>query len=162
MARYDTEVLLKTALSTVQSLMNSEITALNTEKADFEVASVNASAYYFGSLPKVWNHNPMIVYGIDSQPTLEAVQDDNAVKPVILYFEVVLVDGGSKEDENIIYKLLRYSRVLEDIFQKNSGKIMQGYGTLKVTGLAPTSLFSADGKLVRSAGVTVTARITAR
>jgi hypothetical protein len=161
-ALFDTERVLKNAVEIVKAKLGAEITAVDTEKNDFKLAPIDAKAFYFGQLPKAFNYNPMLVYGFENNPTLESAQLDNHIKVISLYFEVVIVDGGSKDDENIIYKLLRYSRALENVFIKNYPKIMEGYGNIQVTSLVPTTLFSLDGKMVRSAGVSVTARITAR
>jgi len=163
MALFDTEQVLKNSIAVVKLVLNTDITTINNEKADFTIPSINAAAYYFGQIPKgAFNYNPFVVYGFLDNPSLEATQTDNHIKVIQMYFEVVLVDGGNKDDENIIYRLLRYARALENVFNKNHFKIMEGYGNIQVTNLAPTTLFSLDGKVVRSAGVSVTARITSR
>lgn len=163
MARFDTEQVLKAALSVVKLKLNPEITLINAEKGDFTLDPVNDKAYYFASMPKgAFNYNPFVVYGFLANPTTESAQPDNSIKSIELYFEIVLVDSGAKDEENIIYKLLRYSRSLEEIFNKNHDKIMQGFGNIQVTSLSPTTIFNLDGKIVRSAGVSVTAKITAR
>lgn len=163
MALFDTETVLKNAIAMVKLKLNDELAVINTEKGDWDIANLNAAAYYFGQIPKgAFNYNPFAVYGFLGDPTFDASQPDNHIKVIPLFFEVVLVDGGNKDDENIIYKLLRYSRALENVFNKNHSKIMEGYGNIQVTSLAPTTLFNLDGKIVRSAGVSVTARITAR
>lgn len=159
---FDTEQVLKNCFLKVKEKLNAEIAAINTEKGDFEIAPINDAAYYFAQIPKAFNYNPFVVYGFDNPPAIDAAQADNHIKPITMYFEIVLVDGGSKEDQNIIYKLLRYSRALENVFNKNHSKIMEGFGNIQITGLVPTTLFSMEGKTVRSAGVSVTARITSR
>lgn len=162
MALFDTERVLKNAFEVMKARINEEITLINVEKNDFAILPINEKGMYFGQLPKAFNYNPMLVYGFEGNPQLEAAQANNHIKSINLYFEVVLVDGGAKEDENIIYKLLRYSRALENVFAIYHSKIMEGYGSIQVNTLVPTTLFTVDGKTVRSAGVSVTAKITAR
>lgn len=161
MSRFDTETLIKKCLTLVQAELNTKIQEINTEKGDFEIDTIEPGAYYFAQLPaEVYNYSAFVVYGFMNNPTLESSNEFNQIKSLEIFFEVVSVDAGENEGQNVIYKLLRYSRALEDIFNKNFSKIMEGYGKIQVSNLTPTTLFSMEGKTVRSAGVSVTARIT--
>ena len=157
----DLEVILKNALSVMQEKLPAEITAVNTRKGDSLLTSIPNDAYFFGQMPKVFNYSTFMVYGFaDSE--IAAFQQDNNLKVIRLYFEAVTVDNGDSFDNNIFYKLLRYSSAIESVFLKNSEKIMQGYGKLEVTALTPTTLFGQGNKVVRSSGAQIVARITAR
>lgn len=162
--KIDTEYIFKRALERVQAELNSEILAVNTNKGDTLVLpDIAADAYFFASIPNAaFNYANFVVYGFLANPQVEAAQEDNNLKELNLYFEVVSVDAGENPAQNVIYKLMRYATALENLFLKSSDKIMQGYGKIQVTTLVPSGLFSLNGKMVRSAGVSVTARITAR
>ncbi len=162
--KFDIESVLKNAVTLVSAQMNTEIGLINTAKGDsLSVPNIPADAYFFASIPKAaFNYKDFVVYGFLANPTIIGAQEDNNIKTIQLFFEVVSVDAGENFDQNVIYKLLRYSAALESIFLKNSSKLMEGCGKVSVETLVPSSLFSVDGKMIRSAGVSVTARITAR
>lgn len=157
----DTETILKNAVDLVQTKLGAEITAVNTAKGDSLLTAIPNDAYFFAQVPKVFNYPTFMVYGF-ADTEISAAQADNNLRVIRIYFEVVSVDSGDVFDKNIIYKLLRYSQALERVFLKNPDKVTQGYGKLEVSQLVPATLFGQGNKTVRSSGVQVVARITAR
>jgi hypothetical protein len=162
--KIDAEDILKKALEVVKAKLPEEIAKLNTRKGDALVLTdLDATAFYFAAMPDAaFNFQEFCVYGFNTNPALEGIQKDNNIKPLNLYFEIVCQDAGDSADLSYIFKLMRYSSALEQVFLNNSEKIMQGYGNLQVVQLEPSGLFSLDGKTIRSAGVGISARITAR
>lgn len=161
--KFEIEDVLRNCLLKVQEKLADQIAIVNGQRVDFAILDIPTDAYFFASMPKAaFNYRQFVVYGFLNDPQVESGQADNNIKVINLYFEVVSVDAGENPAENVVYQLMRYSTALEEVFLKNSAKIMQGYGNLQVSTLSPSSLFNVDGKMIRSAGVSVTARITAR
>jgi len=160
----DTEWVLKQIVDMVLANLPGEIDLMNSTRTDFQLPQIPAEAFFFSALHRAaFNYEQFVVFGFSNAPTYASAQEDNAVKQIELFFEVVASDAGESFESNVVYKLLRYSKVLENVFLKNSDKAMQGYGRIQVSTLVPSTLYSgADGKPIRSAGVSVVAHITAR
>ena len=156
---FDTECLLKKTSELMKSRLNAEIVLINTEKADYELDAVNDDAWYFQNLDdEVWSYSNFIVWGIYDNPNQTDSQNNNAMKQTQMFFEVCIPDDGGPINQNVFYKLLRYTRALEAVIDKNYDKVRSGL-KLQVSSLSPTS-FDLGGKTFRSAGVLVTANIS--
>jgi len=158
MAIYDVEQFLKEAGVLFKAQLNTEINAINIEKGDFNINTINANAWYLNYIPGVFSYPEFIVWGLDSVSPTES-QNDNFIKTPKIAFEVILIDKGEKTTEQMIYKHLRYMRALESVANKNYDKF-HGIAKLQVQDLLPTS-FVWSGKILRSAGISITASFTA-
>jgi len=156
---FDTECLLKSILDTVKTNLNSEILLIDTEKADYVLDPISDEAWYFQQLgEEVFSYQNFVVWGTYGNPDNFDTVHGNAIKQIEIFFEVVLADDGSAENENIHYKMLRYTRALESAVNKNFMKIWSGL-KVKVTNLTPT-IFDISNRQYRSAGIKVVAAIS--
>lgn len=161
MARYDTEAFLKQLENVYQTNLNNEITLIDTEKSDFVLDKIDANAWYFQNLNnEVFSYDRFIVWGLENSPEVTSQQSDNFIKNIKVFIELAMQDGGEVADENIVWQLLRYTRALESVAFKNFDKFQSRGAKIQVESLVPTS-FSLDGKLFRSAGVNISASLTA-
>ena len=164
-SKYDVELLLSDVSAMFIAKLNTKITAVNLEKQNdtpemgdnFDIDLINANAWYLNHIPSIWSYPVFVVYGLAA---IEANENQNDVfgKKVDLFFEVVIPDAGEKKNESQIYKLLRYSRCLEEVVMENYDTI-RGYGKLTVASLVPTAI-EVNGKILKASGVTVSASIT--
>jgi len=160
MAKYDTESFLKQLITLLKANLNTQISAINTEKADFSIDTIDDDAWYFQNLnDNVFNNTVFVAYGIEANAKVSEPQQDNYVKEISVFIEVSMSDDGDTTNENVMWRLLRYTRALEEVVFKNYQKI-DSRAKLRVKNLEPTS-FSLEGRLFRSAGINVTAALTA-
>ena len=158
-AQYDTEQFVKDVITVFKANLNTEITALNTEKADFDIEQINADAWFFETFGQdALSYNQCVVYGFDDVPEVDEPQEDVFNREVALFIEVVMPDSGELTAENFVYQLLRYARALETVARKNFDAY-QGRTRTKVTALQPLT-FQRGGKTVRAAGIRLTASMT--
>lgn len=156
---FDTEELLKKTSEVIKSKLNIELSLIDSEKSDYTLDPVNDEAWYFQNLDdQVWSYSTFVVWGMYDNPTQTDSADNNAIKSVQMFFEVCIPDDCGPINENVFYKLLRYTRALEAVVDKNYDKIRSGI-KVKVSSLSPTS-FDLGGKTFRSAGILVTANIS--
>lgn len=135
MAKHDIEEVLGDIETFLKANLNTEITNLNTEKADsITLATVSSSAYFMQSLNnEIVNHNPFIFYGI-SQVQSRSIGSATA-KTYNIQVVLVIIDG---QQVDIGKRLLRYSRVLSDLFERSWDRITKiGIGKFQVTSLEP-------------------------
>lgn len=119
MKRYDTESFLIDVESTMKNNLNNLITALNTEKGDFNLDLVDDKAYIFQTLnDEVVNFNPAVFYYIDD---IRSEGIDSATSEEIVV-EVTIIMSDT-QDGNMQYKLLRYLRVLKELFNTHFNKV---------------------------------------
>lgn len=158
MARYDTESMMRDLIAKFQANLNTEIGLINTEKADFTIPTINADAWYLNQLPRTFSYKQFVVWGIEEQPVTDT-QPGNRISNFKFFFEVVLTDDGAKESEALVWKLLRYTRALEEVARKNFD-MFQGRAKAKTQALSPTT-FAINGKLYRAAGIRIEASLNA-
>jgi len=157
---YDTETFLRDLETVYKANLNTRIAAINAEKADFNINNINANAWYFQNMNSdIFSYDEFIVWGLSKPPDVEVFQNDNYLKIVKVFIEVVIPDAGETSTENIIWKLLRYTRALEEVAFKNFDKF-QGVAKTSVESLLPTS-FELDGKMFRSSGISISAAMSA-
>lgn len=143
----------------MKSKLNAEITAIDVEKADYELPKIADGAWYFQNLDdEAFSYPIFVVWGMYDNPEQTDSQENNAMKAVQMFFEVCVPDDGGALNQNVFYKLLRYTRALESVIDKNYDKVRSGL-KVKVSSLSPTS-FDLGGKTFRSAGVLITANMS--
>jgi len=160
--KYDVELFLTDIEKIFKANLNNCIDAINLEKQtitpeandNFNIAHINDKAWYFEHIPSVWSYPQFIVWGIDDIQVLNA-QPDGASQKVTVFIEVGIPDDGSIINQSFIYKLLRYSRALQDIALKNFDGV-RGYGTIQVETLSP-ALVSISDKKLRISGINISA-----
>jgi hypothetical protein len=158
MPRFDTEELLKASAAKMKEKLNDEIACIATEK-NVTIPAVNDGAWYFQNLSdEAFSYPTFVVWGMYDNPVQTDTQENNAIKQVKIFFEVCLPDEGGPISQNVFYKLLRYTRALEQVVDKNFDKIRSGT-KVKVDSLSPTS-FDLGGKVFRSAGILISAHIS--
>lgn len=154
MAKYDIELFLSDLETMMKSKLNDKIDAINTEKGDTLINNINDNAWYFSQLPTNWSYKQFIIWGLQNIE-LNAQQNDAHIQTVSVFFEVAIPDGNENKTEAQIYKLLRYTRCLQEIVTENFDSIRH-YGKLQVQSLPPT-LISVGDKSLKSSGVNITA-----
>lgn len=165
--KYDAELFLEDIEKVFKSKLNNQIALINDEKQNrspglngkFDISPINDDAWYFNHIPNVWSYPQFIVWGLQDV-SFQRPQSDASIEKFIAFIEVAITDDGSVPNEQFIYKLLRYSRALQDVANKNFDSI-RGYGKLQVEGLSP-ALVSISDKTLRISGITITASIGTR
>lgn len=156
---FDTEEFIKRVESVFKSKLNDAITCINTAKNDWELDPIQDDAWFLQNLSdETFNYDPFVVYGLYDNPKMTDTIRGNGMKDVEIFVEVVVADSGVELRENVFYKLLRYSRALEIVANKNYDKIRSGVN-IQVSALSPVG-FELDGKRYRSAGIKLKAAIS--
>lgn len=165
--KYDVELLLTDVKNIFQSKLNDKIDCINLEKQtitpetndDFAINKINDKAWFFNHIPLVWNYPQFVLWGIESIDIVQS-QPDGARQKITIFIEVGIPDDGRPINESTIYKLLRYSRALQDVSMENFDKI-RSYGSLQVESLSPALVNIGDKKL-RISGINISATIGLR
>jgi len=161
--KYDTELFLTDIKSIFQDNLNNKIDEINLEKQNdtvetndnFDIPNIQAKAWYLSHVPQVWSQASFIVWGI-SDVSLSEQQSGAFVKTIKVFVEVALPDKGDKINEASIYKLLRYTRSLEEVANENFDKIRR-YGQIKIDSSSPVAIAATDTQILSTAGITITA-----
>lgn len=160
MAFVDLELVLKKTSDLMKAKLNDSIDCINTAKGDYEIDNINDDAWYFENLgDEVFSYANFIVWGLYNQPEITDNNFNNSMRTIKMFFEVCLPDDGSPIAENVVYKLLRYTRALERVIHQNYDKILSGV-KFKVNVLSPTS-FKLDNLTYRAAGISIETAISA-
>lgn len=162
--KYDIELLLSDLEALFKSKLNDKITAVNLEKNtltdetndNFNISSINNNAWYFHQLPSTWSYEEFVVFGLQDI-SIEDGMPLGQIQKVSIFFEVAIVDAGENENESQIFKLLRYTRCLQEVATENFDKL-RGYSNLTVDSLPPT-LIEFSGKKLKTAGIIISASI---
>lgn len=165
--KYDAELFLEDIGNIFKTNLNDQIDLINDEKNNrspglndkFDIDKVSDKAWYLNHIPNVWSYSPFIVWGLAST-SYDSVQEDGALQELTAFIEIALQDTGDKPTQEFIFRLLRYSRALQDVAMKNFDKI-RSYGKIRVEGLSPTLVDISDKRL-RISGITITASIGLR
>lgn len=133
----DIESILSDIETHLKANLNTRIAALNTEKNDSIVLkTVSDNAYFFQTLnDSLANYNPFLFYGL-ANVAGEGI-GPGVVKTLTIQVIICIEDRG--EDLFIGKRMLRYSRVLEDLFNSGWAKI-KPYSTFKINSLVPVAL----------------------
>jgi hypothetical protein len=160
--KYDVELFITDIEKVFKDNLNTCIDAINLEKQtltpetndNFNIARISDDAWYFNHIPTIWSYPQMIIWGIEDITILNK-QADGASQKVTAFFEVGIPDKGDVINQSYIYKLLRYSRALQDIALKNFDGI-RSYGHVQVESLSP-ALVSISDKKLRISGINISA-----
>lgn len=152
MALYDTEQLIRDFETVLKNYLNTEITAINTEKGDFAIDTINSNAWYMNQIPHVWSYKQFIIWGLSGVETTDETVAGN-IEKIEIAVEVCFPDRGDKLSEAAIYKLLRYQRALKTVVNKYHDSF-QGVTKAIVSSLTPT-ITDIGGKKLVSAGIIV-------
>lgn len=137
--------------------LNTYITALNSEKNDTVVlATLDSAAYFLQTFNgTIANYNPHMFIGVSD------IQSQGIGPGTLkqLTFDVILIFEDRVQDIDVGIRLLRYGRILEEIFNRGFQKIMPG-ATFKVNSLVPISIVSVNtNDPYRAVGVQVVAAL---
>ena len=115
MAKFDIEMLLTTVQAFLGQKLNSQISALNTEKNDaITLKQVNSASYHLQyPTDRTEMGDPFVIYDEAAEPVIDAVGPMAATIHQV-GVTIVLADNGM--DPNMVTRLFRYRRVLEDLF----------------------------------------------
>lgn len=157
MAKYDVENFVQDVRTLYLAELNNEINAINTEKGDSLLNTIETEAWYFMNVPTYKNNKEFIVWGIQDINTSE-VSEINFVKNITIGIEAVIPETEEKDYTNLINKLLRYGRALEQV-TTNNFDYYQSFCRPKVNSLQPTTFFY-DRRKFLSVGITLEAALT--
>ena len=147
----DVEQLITDVQTYLTTNLNTSIGALNTEKSDsITLATVDSSAYFFQTLnDSIANYNPFVFVSLDDMQSVS--EGGFTLKTLTMSVVIVVSDRG--QDLQIGFRMLRYSRVLEELFGRGWAKIRQD-ARFKVTSLVPVSFkFINSADPYRAVGV---------
>lgn len=154
----DVEQILRDIGSFLVSNLNNQIAVLNAKKSAEGVAepvlnTVSNDAFFFQSLnEKVANYDPFIFYDVDL-PNTTPITGATGTRAEV---DVLAVVSDHGNDDDIGYRMLRYHRVLKDLFEKNATKVNNRI-KLEVGDLSPVSLrIQNSSENYRAVGVTLT------
>ena len=157
MAKFDIETYLLAIETYMKANLNTYIGNLNTEKNDsITLSTVSNDAYFLQTLnDRVANFDPYILLAIDD------IQGQGIGPGVVktLVFTAVIVVADQSMDLLIGRRMLRYGRVLEDLFNDGFGKIIQG-ATFKINSLVPIAITSVNSNdPFRAIGVEIVSQL---
>lgn len=147
-ARYDVEELLRDLADVCKAKLNTRLAAITAEKvaqnpsdALTTLAQVPDGAYFFQSLDKsrAAAHPVFMFWGLED-PVADGA-GPYTIERLSIFFIVVVKDTA--EQENYMWRLMRYSRALKEIFEENFSKNRGGV-KLSVSSLSPVG-FDALG-----------------
>ncbi len=153
MGRYDIEQVLGDVKSFLVANLNTQISAINTEKNDSaSLKTIDSTAYHLQSLEdRVELSDPMVIYGEFDEPRIDGIGPQSAITYRI-GVHLIIEDLGL--DPNIILKLFRYRRALIDVFQANWATFAREH-KCKISASSPTPPFKDQetGYMGRAVGV---------
>lgn len=135
--------------------LNTAIGDLNTAKNDSVVLqTVSNNAYFLQTLNQaIANYNPYVLLGVTD------IQGDRSTYSgtvKLLFFQVVIVVADTDDlDLQIGIRMLRYLRILEELFNKGFNKVMPS-AKFTVNSLVPITLTALDSNdRYRAVGVEI-------
>jgi hypothetical protein len=139
--KYDPETYLLAIETFLKANLNTEITALNTEKNDsISLKSISTDAYFLQTLnDTVANYNPHILIGLDDIGGSGI--GPGTLKTLTFSIIIILEDRG--EDLFIGRRMLRYGRVLEDLLNRSFNKIIP-HATFIINSLVPIAITTVN------------------
>lgn len=113
---YDAETLLSDIQTVLSDNLNTKITAINTEKNDtITLGSVASGAYFMDMDDHAANFDPIVLYSVAD---VESEGIGPATKKVYTV-NVCLILNDNGQDMNIVKRMLRYGRCLEEVIENN-------------------------------------------
>lgn len=157
-ASYDPERYLRRVEEYLKANLNTAITALNAEKlalgqADPVLKLLHADAFFVQTLnDTIANYDPHVFIRLADMPS--EGNGPGTVKE--LQIEVLLITEDRGEDLFVGYRLLRYLRVLEELFERAFDRLFP-HATFKLNSLVPIALTRVDSNdPFRAVGVRLT------
>lgn len=137
----DIEEILISIDTFLKANLNTQIGLMNSEKNDTIVLkTISNSAYFIQTLNDAMaNYDPYILLGV-SDITSTGIGPGTAK---LLRFEVVLILQDGAQDLFIGKRMLRYLRVLEDLFNKNFNKVLP-HVSFKINSLVPIAITAVN------------------
>lgn len=155
--KYDAEEVSRAIIAYLVANLNTRITALNAEfNDDIVLKTLSDDAFFFQTMnDKVANYDPYCLLSLDD------IQGEGipSASSELLVFScgIVLQDAG--QDLSIGYRLLRYGRVLRELFNNGYSKILP-HVTFTIQSLRPVVIPSPNSNdLFRAVGVQLMAPI---
>lgn len=151
----DAEALLKSIGDFVKENLNTRITAINTEKGDFNIDSITANDrhYRYGATLRDLPNHKFVNMTISGDIDADSNQED-ILETVSILVEVVFDDPMN---ENTYFQSLRYMRAIyETLLQYEASEI--GSGDLQLTRALPASVEVERKQLIIS-GVELSATL---
>lgn len=139
--RFDAEDLILSLYSFVSTRLNPKIAEIEAEKASkgsgLSPPLSGINDHYFQTVDQDQiNNSPIaLLYGIQDVQVISAIAGAT-VKNYVSFFSIIMVDDGNFNDIN--YRMLRYMRALEEIFNDFSAQ-SNSYAKIKIETLAPSS-----------------------
>ena len=117
----DIETVLDDIETFLKANLNTQIATLNSEKSDsITLADIGSDAYLLQKLNNQFsNFKQFIFYGL-ARTSAEGVGPATIRK---LSFSVIIIVAEDENSQDIVKRMLRYGRVLKDLFEKNYNKI---------------------------------------
>ncbi len=154
MAQYDIESILADLKATLVANLNTQISAINTEKGDgITLKSVDDSAYHLQNQEdRVELFDPFVVYGEAAEPAIQATGPGVAITYQVAVW-MVLADNGT--DLSIVKRLFRYRRALMDLMKSNWSSFAKADQKMKIQASMPTPPYKdmETGFMGRAIGV---------
>jgi len=135
--KYDIESLLADIKTIVSDNFNTKVAAINAEKADgVSLDTLDASAYFLQQLNgRMANWNPICLYGVDNIETV--TRGPLSSQKVVCSVVIVAIDTGEEIECGV--RMLRYQRVLQEIFAEKWNEGRNGV-KLEIRSLVPIPL----------------------
>jgi len=134
--RFDIENLREEIETILKAKLNTKITALNSEKGDTLLLSVDSTAYYFQSVnSENISKDPYIFTGVAS---VDASTTQGAVAGTITY-DIYIVFSESSNDDLVGKRIFRYQRAIKEVVTENFSEI-DNVSTIEVSDLNPIAL----------------------
>lgn len=159
--QYDPERHLLRVKEWLIARLNTQITALNQEKtdggaADPQLQAIDPAAYFVQTLNgTVANYNPHVFIRLADMSS----QSDGPGVVKEMQIEVLLIVEDRGQDLLIGQRMLRYLRVLEDLFSASFDRLFP-HATFKLNSLVPIALTRIDSNdPYRAVGVRLTVSV---
>jgi hypothetical protein len=133
MAKQDIETIFFDLLDFAKANLNTQITAVNTDKGDTVLDQINAGAWLVGSLDDSCKSYNNFVFAYIAETSATTVGNQVNRKGVF-EFDIVIAE---KEDGNDYKRVLRYHRALEQTMIQAWDKICKGYDRAQINLLNP-------------------------
>ncbi len=155
---FDAEDLLDSVLSIMTDGLNTKIAAVEAEKTTkgkpIGLTAVDSNAYYRQTWnDKILQYTPAIFYGIENTAST-SVAGVTATQ-YFIFAEVVISDSGN--DDQVVNRILRYTRALKELFEEQFGKVAEA-GKIKIETVRPVSfkLEEDNSNEVKVGGISIT------
>lgn len=161
MALYDTEQMIRDLEALYKAQLNTEITAVDTDKADsITLDQIPTDQYFMVVLNKrVLNIRGFFIFFDITENPPQQVQLDNFQENVTLRVSACTLDSGQADLDELVFRLFRYQRAIKQVLFNNLD-VFKGYSKPLVKALEPAAFPLSNKVDILSMGIQVTASIT--